>query len=591
MNGLLHTFAKAQIENFPHPMTKTITPIAFIIFSIPFSVSGQFSTDTARVHSLLEASISAEGDTVFAILQEAQDLAHKAQYYKGEANALMYTGIEREEISDFAGAVPLYLEALDIYSKLGDSLGIAKCYTNLGSAFHRQNDTPKSIEYWELARPLLHRHGQPRHIITLLSNLAGAYTSTKEYEKSLATADTAFQMAVRLQDTLNMANLLNNMGNTHVKLQRWEVALNHYQQSLRLYELWGDAGNYCRSLSNIAEVLNHTSRHQEAYQLLNADSATCLNESLVIQGLFLASLADAAKGVGHYKEALQFVLRTKVIDDSIYNAERTQIIRETEGKYQNELLKKEKAIQQTQLDSQRTALWLVLSGLLLLLLLAWSVWRGKRRSDGLLANILPRDTIKELKSRGSVQARRYESVSVLFTDFKDFTRIAEQLSPEQLVADIDRCFRAFDAILERYPVEKIKTIGDSYMCAAGLPKPDTRHAQMLVQVGLEMQNFMQHHNAERRAQGQQEFPMRVGIHSGPVVAGVVGVRKFAYDIWGDTVNTAARMESSGEPGQVNISGATYSLVNGTYRCTPRGTVEAKGKEPMEMYFVHEPSAA
>jgi class 3 adenylate cyclase len=204
----------------------------------------------------------------------------------------------------------------------------------------------------------------------------------------------------------------------------------------------------------------------------------------------------------------------------------------------------------------------------------------KRKSDDLLLNILPAEVAEELKQKGSSVARHYDEVSVLFTDIVNFTHLAEQMDAQRLVQELNQCFSAFDAIVEKYGLQKIKTIGDAYMAVCGLPASDPQHAHNTVQAALEIRALM----ASKDEQAQP-FRIRIGINSGPVVAGIIGVKKFAYDIWGDTVNTAARMEQHSEPGRINISSATYALVKDAFACTPRGMVQAKNKGEVEMYFV------
>jgi|GEM_PF-2008433 len=248
----------------------------------------------------------------------------------------------------------------------------------------------------------------------------------------------------------------------------------------------------------------------------------------------------------------------------------------------------------------------------------------KKRSDALLLNILPEEVAEELKAKGEADAKLIDQVTILFTDFKGFTAMSEHMAPRDLVRDLNECFSAFDRICEKHNIEKIKTIGDAYMAVGGLPTANTTHAVDAINAALEIRDFIAEGRAKKAAAGLPWFEIRIGVHSGPVVAGIVGVKKFQYDIWGDTVNTASRMESSGEVGQVNISEATYALVNDArkvngewsivnggsthsptpdhhspatahspftnshspaFAFTPRGKVQAKGKGELEMYFV------
>ena len=209
----------------------------------------------------------------------------------------------------------------------------------------------------------------------------------------------------------------------------------------------------------------------------------------------------------------------------------------------------------------------------------------KSKSDQLLLNILPEEIAGELKRFGKSYARKHNQVSVLFADIKGFTTITETMAPDELITQLDESFRGFDRILEKYGIEKIKTIGDCYMCACGLPTDVENNAVIAVNAALDMQEFMTGFNTTKRIQNLPVFEIRIGIHTGPVIAGVVGIRKFAYDIWGDTVNLASQMEHHSLPGKINISENTFSLINGFFNCTSRGKIEAKSKGEIEMFFV------
>lgn len=211
---------------------------------------------------------------------------------------------------------------------------------------------------------------------------------------------------------------------------------------------------------------------------------------------------------------------------------------------------------------------------------------AREESDNLLDNVLPTAVARELKEKGQVEPIYYDSVSVLFTDFVGFTTAAAKMSPAELIQELDGCFSQFDEVSRRNNLEKLKTIGDAYMAAGGLPLPSNNHAIDTVLAALEFRSFMNQMAEVKEQLGFDFWQIRIGIHTGPVTAGVIGKNKFAYDIWGDTVNTASRMESSGKPGMVNISGDTYELVKDLFECEHRGKVQAKGKGEMDMYFVH-----
>ncbi len=309
-----------------------------------------------------------------------------------------------------------------------------------------------------------------------------------------------------------------------------------------------------------------------------------------------------------------YLNRVNSLKDSIYSSNTVQRISELKSKYEYEQamklqkLEQEKkaaiaAIEKNRLQSVAIliAIALAIAGILLIVLYRNAqqkhrvnlllheqnelIKKEQARSDSLLLNILPEQTARELKEKGASDPRSFESVTVLFTDFKNFTGISAQMNARELVEEINFCYSAFDRIIEQYGVEKIKTIGDSYMCAGGLPVENTTHAVDIVNAALHIRNFMLEEKAKRETACKPFFEIRIGVNTGPVVAGIVGTKKFAYDIWGDTVNVASRMESSGEPGKVNISGSTYVLVKDQFHCVHRGKIAAKNAGMIDMYFL------
>lgn len=307
----------------------------------------------------------------------------------------------------------------------------------------------------------------------------------------------------------------------------------------------------------------------------------------------------------------------EIKDKDIAIKEKQNIISKTKEQLYLETLEKEKKetqllaeqqlvrITQLELEEKKTAARIYsIIGLLLFLILSLLAYlyhnkrksnqilyanniliaNEKKRSDDLLLNILPETVANELKVNGLVEPKSFEIATVMFTDFKDFTILSESLSPKELVHEIDYCFKQFDLIIHKYNLEKIKTIGDAYLCASGVPIPVDNHAHNMVKAALEIRDFMINLKAERNKNNQKSFDIRIGIHSGPLVAGVIGLKKFAYDIWGDTVNTASRLESSGQAGKVNVSGNTYQLVKEHFYFTHRGKIMAKSKGEIDMYF-------
>lgn len=322
---------------------------------------------------------------------------------------------------------------------------------------------------------------------------------------------------------------------------------------------------------------------------------------LRLKVLQFAMLAEMEVALGNYKSASKYYNKSLQLKDANSRSHAQFLLADIERKERARQESEAKRLAEVELRENSTRLNKVRTAGAIFIVLALGLWfrlnyvrKSKKqlqiemdRSEQLLLNILPEEIAQELKDFGKAEARGFDVVSILFTDFKDFTQTSETLTAKDLVKELSACFEAFDRIMDKYNIEKIKTIGDAYMAAGGLPVPSPDSVKNTILAGLEMQAFMVSRKEQSQALGKPFFEMRVGIHTGPVVAGIVGVKKFQYDVWGDTVNTASRIESSGEVGKVNISGTTYRKImdDPDFKFEGRGKVKAKGKGEMEMHFV------
>lgn len=374
-------------------------------------------------------------------------------------------------------------------------------------------------------------------------------------------------------------------------------ALKCFNQALQLKDSSSTADGTIYAVSKYCHFLNSLGEFHKVIRIGKEGIIIAKNSNLKRYVIDIADeLQYAYDKLNQVDSAYYFAKMAKGLKDQVFNQGKTaqlqnlfirRTIKAKELEYAIEKAKAEEKLK----SEQRLRNIFVIAFVFVVLFAGLFLYQrnkikaGKIRSDELLLNILPGEVAEELKSKGSTSAKQFDNVTVMFTDFKNFTQIAEKLSPQELVSEIDTCFKAFDQIIEKYNIEKIKTIGDSYMCAGGLPVSSTTHSKDVVSAALEIQHFIRQHVELRKSEGKVPFEARIGIHTGPVVAGIVGLKKFAYDIWGDTVNTASRMESSGEIGKVNISETTYELVKDQFTCTYRGKIQVKNKGELDMYFV------
>lgn len=500
---------------------------------------------------------------------------------------------------DYIESMKNFLSALKIMEHLGDKSGMAFSYLNMGIVYFLQENFTESKKNSLIAWQLYTEIKDKRGVANAYGNFAIWYYHKNDYTEAIKSTLLALKILTELGDKQDIGSNYNNLGFLYKQIGMYKEAMKYLLMSVKVYNEIGDKANMAETYETIGEVSQAMDQYPEALTWLKKalEEATALNDKRVVKESYLA-ISDVYIKLNDYKNAYKYHKLYSEIKQAI-DDESSQQIAEMKTNYETEkredkitLLNKDKVIQQKEISRQKLARNTFIGGFVIVLLFAGifliqrnHITKEKKRSDDLLLNILPSETAEELKATGEAEAKSYDLVTVLFTDFKDFTKTSEKMSAKELVKEIHHCFSEFDKIISNYGIEKIKTIGDSYMCAGGLPVENKTNPVDVVKAAIEIQQFMQDYNEERKKDGMPLFEMRVGVHTGPVVAGIVGIKKFAYDIWGDTVNIAARMESSGEAGRVNISEATYELVKDKFNCTCRGKIVAKNKGEMNMYFV------
>lgn len=592
--------------------------------------------DTIRVNALIDLSAryrNSSLDTSLKYATEAKLLAEKLNYQKGLGYAFKSIGLVYNTKGDYVAALEAWKEAMSIFDESGNRTGVANMLNNIGVIYYDKGDEANALDYYLRSLKVSEEIKDTVRIATALANIGAVYSNKPAtYDKAMQFHKKAQLYSIAIGDSSIIANEYSNIGELFVSMQKLDSGILYLKKACdmlpgtseilfdyitlgRAYRMKKDfaqaIGYYTKAydaakgydakldmgqaLIGIAETNKEKGDHKTAIKVYkDAEkifSGIGLGESYDIEKVY-TGLVACYSYLKDYDNAFHYQALLIDTKEKIYNLEvdkkmSTKLFAFEMGKKQNEI-----DLQKAIIGRQKLVRNGFIGGFAVVLLFAViffsqrnKIKQGKKQSDELLLNILPHEVAEELKAKGSAEARLIEEVTVLFTDFKGFTQLSEKLSPKELIAEINECFSAFDQIMQQHGVEKIKTIGDSYMAAGGLPIPNRTHPEDVVSAAVAIQNFMQQHKTKKEAAGQLFFEIRIGVHTGSVVAGIVGVKKFQYDIWGDTVNIASRMESSGSVGKVNISEATYELVKDKFTCEYRGEIDAKGKGMMKMYFV------
>lgn len=578
--------------------------------------------------------------------QKALAIAEQNGNKSGISGNLNHIGRVYMFLGDYPKSLEYYERAFNISKAAGHKLAMAKELRNIGNTYCKMGNDAKALDYLKQAQQLFAELGNTEGEAISLGITGTVYYHLTDYAKAIEYHHKALGMnrasGNKRQESMNLLGLgrdyreapdmiLKQSGvepaNRHPRVMEY---LNAAQQKAReindqgtekeaweeisvAYEKRGDYANAFRTYKNYIgfrdsieshEIKNRMAIQEMQFNFDKKETKLLYDQQLTFEQLQQQELmmCQQRQDLDYKQQQLLVSRQEKDIQHLAFlktqaELREQQIVGENQQAVNAQkdaelkLLNKEKTLQETKLElttneliareNQRNAF---VVGSILLLFFAGAVAMGlyrtsteKKKSEVLLLNILPSEVARELKQTGASVARQYNNVTVLFTDFINFTGISEELSPTELVAVIHKNFTAFDAIIEKHGLEKIKTIGDAYLAVCGLPNETSDHAQRVINAAMDIQKHIN--------ESGETFQIRMGINSGPVVAGIVGVKKYAYDIWGDTVNTAARMEQHSEAGKINISGSTYELVKDEFVCEPRGKIKAKNKGEVDMYFV------
>ena len=517
--------------------------------SVDFIISGYlFLGNALRLNGEMTRALEA--------FFSAQDLATQHQMDREKGLSQIALADVYSVMGNSSQAINYYEQSIDILRKLKDSIGLASALLNAGD------------EYW----------------------------NTDQLDLALTYFDESQILFEALDHKAGMAYNLGNIGLVYAKKSMAATAEEKMSEAISILEEMGDMYPICTYLIYMSEIYRDKGDEETSLKYAlkgyNLAKTQDFRSELSLTSLHLSQLYekmnDPINALDYYK---QYVANR----DSILNIES---VREAE-KLRSDF---EIAQRQMQVDlleetqrNQRTHLITSIVAAGSLFLLALGLYRRYKyisrtnaiikeeqtRSENLLLNILPAETAEELKKYGKVKAKKFESVTVLFTDFKDFSAISERVDPEILVKSVDYYFSKFDEIVGNFAIEKIKTVGDAYLCAAGLHDKSHFHAEKILKAAISILDVIN----SPKPKDILDFQIRIGVHTGPVVAGVVGSRKFAYDIWGDTVNIAARLESSCDPGRINLSKTTYELTKDIFQFEYRGLIAIKNIQELEMYYL------
>jgi class 3 adenylate cyclase len=555
--------------------------VLFFLFN-PFFVCAQTITTTNLTSKSLEY-------IALAREKEGQGDKRQASHYFNEAASLEW------ERKNYNASIELYENSLRLNQQVGNVSGMNGIYNNLGMIYHDKGEYKTALDYFQKNLTGRRAGGDKVSIISSLINISVVQNNLQQHQNAIKSIEEALNIAREMGDSQQMRSCYGMLAETYEKIGDSKNMLRYFDLYRSFHEkVQGDRDKAHKTEMETARLqANNLELEKRNKELelekkefeLKKKEQTIENQSQ--KQLKLLSSLDKNQLIIRYLQ-----------QDSINKANVVKFheLQAKEAKERHEAQRQRSRLIQTSLIIGLSLLALLMGILLLryrekrktnkqLAEQKEAIDQERQKADTLLFSILPKETANELKETGGAKPHLYEKVTVLFSDFQGFTQIASKMQPEELVQELNFCFSGFDEICKEYGLEKIKTIGDAYMCAGGIPISNDSNPKDAVRAAMAMVEWMKNWAAMKEIKNEPVWHIRIGIHTGSVVAGVIGSYKFAYDIWGDAVNLASRMESAGEAERINISEATYQLIKDEFVCSYRGKINAKGKGEVDMYFV------
>ena len=523
------------------------------------------------------------------LIRLSKKLKNNVYLYRG----YFQKGNGKRFLGDLEEALDAYFKSLHAAQKAEYLQGAGAAYSTIADVYSVSNNHPNAKLYYKKAIATLRQLEESIELASVLSNAGDEFYNTQAYDTALVYFEESGRIFERQNYGIGKAYSLGNSGMVYAKTGKNKLAEQNINEAIRMLEAAKVFDPTCEYLVSMSEIYQDKGEIKTAitYALRSLKLAQqySLKDQISDANLKLSELYEKT---GDTKTSLQYYKNHIAYRDSVNNLKSVQAMADlrtnfevSQKQVEVDLLKEQRRNQQNRMIALAIILVLIIVILGALYWFYRAISREHKRSESLLLNILPAETAQELKKNGKVEAVKLDEVTVLFTDFVEFSKKAEHIEPEHLVRSIDFYFKGFDEITTKYGLEKIKTIGDAYMCAGGLPTPSSSqvHARKVVLAAREMLELV--NQALQLEDGLNHFEIRIGVHTGPVVAGIVGIKKWQYDIWGDTVNIAARMESASKPGRINLSETTYLLIKEEFPCEYRGEIEVKNRGTLKMYFL------